>query len=183
MLLANSARRINVKVDPTQLESGLHYAELTGTDPPTPARALSAFAHHRDNPDNPRAHLEIDLTLKKGESTRRFLTVPVGATWADLHIKTRSAANPQRLVLHTLQILPGLSFRSGDERMYLSLTEGQERVESFAVTGGRTLELCFAQYWSSLARPSSNCPCNSMACVRAIAPCLWTAMIWWRISP
>ena len=34
--------------------------------------------------------------------------------------------------------------------MYLSLTEGQERVESFAVTGGRTLELCFAQYWSSL---------------------------------
>ena len=53
-------------------------------------------------------------------------------------------------MLHTLQVLPGLSFRSGDERMYLSLTEGQERVESFAVTGGRTLELCFAQYWSSL---------------------------------
>ena len=38
VLLANSARRINVKVDPTQLEAGLHYAELTGTDPAHPER-------------------------------------------------------------------------------------------------------------------------------------------------
>ena len=152
VLLANSARRINVKVDPTQLEAGLHYAELTGTDPAHPVRGpLVRLPITVVIPEQPEGHTwKSAITLKKGESTRRFLTVPAGATWADLHIKTRSAADPQRLVLHTLQILPGLSFRSGDERMYLSLTEGQERVESFAVTDGRTLELCFAQYWSSL---------------------------------
>jgi len=152
VLLANSTQRINVKVDPTQLEAGLHHAELTGSDPAHPERGpLVRLPITVIIPEQPDGHSwKTDLTLKKGESTRRFLTVPAGATWADLHIKTRSAANPQRLVLHTLQVLPGLSFRSGDERMYLSLTEGQERVESFAVTGGRTLELCFAQYWSSL---------------------------------
>ena len=152
VLLANSTQRINVKVDPSQLEAGLHYTELTGSDPAHPERGpLVRLPITVIIPEQPDGHSwKTDLTLKKGESTRRFLTVPAEATWADLHIKTRSAANPQRLVLHTLQILPGLSFRSGDERMYLSLTEGQERVESFAVTGGRTLELCFAQYWSSL---------------------------------
>ena len=152
VLLANSTQRINVKVDPTQLEAGLHHAELTGSDPAHPERGpLVRLPITVIIPEQPDGHSwKTDLTLKKGESTRRFLTVPAEATWADLHIKTRSAANPQRLVLHTLQVLPGLSFRSGDERMYLSLTEGQERVESFAVTGGRTLELCFAQYWSSL---------------------------------
>ena len=82
-------RRINVKVDPTQLEAGLHYAELTGTTRAPRARALSAFAHHRGNSRATRGHTwKSDLTLKKGESTRRFLTVPAGATWADLHIKT-----------------------------------------------------------------------------------------------
>ena len=152
VLLVNSSTRINVKVDPTQLESGLHFTELTGFDPAYPDRGpLVRLPITVMIPEQSEGTTwQSSLTLKKGEATRRFLEVPVGATWADLHIRTKSAANPQRLVLHTLQLLPGLSFRSGDERMYLSLTEGQERVESFAVTGGRTLELCFAQYWSSL---------------------------------
>ena len=65
VLLANSARRINVKVDPTQLETGLHYAELTGTDRHPERGPLVRLPITVVIPEQPEGHAEIDLTLKK----------------------------------------------------------------------------------------------------------------------
>ncbi len=158
ILLANDSERITVKVDPTGLAPGVHYTEVVGTDADAPQRgALVRVPVTVIIPEKIEgAKWNETLTFKGGDTTRRFLAVPTGATWADLHVRTIKAGTDQRITMHAVQLLPGLSFRAGGERRYLTLREGAVRVESFAVTGGRTLELCLAQYWSSLGEAEAE---------------------------
>ncbi len=158
LLLANSAERINVKVDPTGLEPGVHYTEVIGTDAAdSQGGALVRVPITVIVPEPIEGNTwSTNLTLKGGLPIRRFLAMPPGATWADLHVRTKKAGTDQRVNLHAVQLLPGLTFRAGETEKYLTLREGAERVESFAVTGGRTLELCLAQYWSSLGEAEAE---------------------------
>ncbi len=158
ILLANDSERITVKVDPTGLAPGVHYTEVVGTDADAPQRgALVRVPVTVIIPEKIEgAKWNETLTFKGGDTTRRFLAVPTGATWADLHVRTIKAGTDQRITMHAVQLLPGLSFRTGGERRYVTLREGAVRVESFAVTGGRTLELCLAQYWSSLGEAEAE---------------------------
>ena len=158
ILLANDSERITVKVDPTGLAPGVHYTEVVGTDADAPQRgALVRVPVTVIVPEKIEgAKWNATLTFKGGDTTRRFLAVPTGATWADLHVRTIKAGTDQRITMHAVQLLPGLSFRAGGERRYVTLRKGAVRVESFAVTGGRTLELCLAQYWSSLGEAEAE---------------------------
>ncbi|MBC8325289.1 MAG: S8 family serine peptidase [Verrucomicrobia subdivision 3 bacterium] len=158
ILLANDSERITVEVDPTGLAPGVHYTEVVGTDADAPqGGALVRVPVTVIIPEQVEgAKWKATLTFKGGDTTRRFLAVPTGATWADLHVRTIRAGTDQRITMHAVQLLPGLSFRAGEAERYITLREGAERVESFAVTGGRTLELCLAQYWSSLGEAEAE---------------------------
>ena len=52
------------------------------------------------------------------------------------------------------QLLPHTRYSDTEARHTLTLPPGTEKSLSFAVTGGATLEVTFAQFWSSLG-PSS----------------------------
>jgi tripeptidyl-peptidase-2 len=51
---------------------------------------------------------------------------------------------------HVLQCREGLSFRESEKRDMVTLEPNKEATYSLPVVGGRTVELCLAQFWSSL---------------------------------
>ena len=86
-----------VVVDPTQLESGVHWAEIRGFEeghqdlgpafrlPVTVTRPVSISA------ENPGRWSE-EMSLKPGTLERRFIEVPSGVSWLELRIRAASYA-------------------------------------------------------------------------------------------
>ncbi|MCH7990350.1 MAG: tripeptidyl peptidase II, partial [Planctomycetes bacterium] len=163
ILLSHGGKSFSVRVDPTGLEPGVHYAEVQGYDaenlkrgplfrlPVTVVRQEKLTLQEDPEQNAKRRALSERLKFEPGRVVRRFLTVPMGATWADITLRSHNHNGEQRrFVLHTVQILPGQSFEEHESRQYLSLRPGTDVVRSIPVVGGYTLEFCLAQYWSSL---------------------------------
>ena len=76
---------------------------------------------------------------------------------------------PQSFMLRATALLPHTRYSESEWRSFAQLSAHQETSSAFAVTGGTTLELTLAQYWSR------------QACT---AP--WVRMVqqesWWRIG-
>ena len=91
--------------------------------------------------------------MAPGRIERRFITVPDGATWADLRFQMAPHGNGGRarmFMVHALQAIPGLTNRDGEKNNVVILEPEVPKVVSFPVQPGRTMELAIAQYWSSL---------------------------------
>ncbi len=153
LYLAGSGQSFEVKVDPTGLEPGAHYAEIQAVDSANPSRGpiakvpitvLRAMQAETSS-------VSETLSFKPGQIERRFLHAPQGATWADVSLKlVGDQPDSQRFLLHTVQLVDGASFEEHSQRKFLSLSPGNQAVQSIPIVGGRTLEVCLAQYWSSL---------------------------------
>jgi tripeptidyl-peptidase-2 len=163
ILLSHGGKSFSVRVDPTGLEPGVHYAEVQGYDAENLKRGplfrlpVTVVRHEkmtlREDPEQNGTRLAFSETMEfePGRVVRRFLTVPMGATWIDITIRSHNHNGEQRrFVLHTVQTLPGQSFEEHQSRQFLSLKPGTDVVRSIPVVGGYTLEFCLAQYWSSL---------------------------------
>ncbi|MFT4557170.1 MAG: tripeptidyl-peptidase-2 [Planctomycetaceae bacterium] len=95
-------------------------------------------------------HIE---NMVPGRIERRFIAVPDGATWVDLRFQMEPHENGGRgrmFMVHALQAIPGLTNRDGEKNNVVILEPEVPKVVSFPVQPGRTMELAFAQYWSSL---------------------------------
>ncbi len=154
MLLLHGGESMRVRVDPTKLAPGVHYEEIRGYDSTARGRGPLfrvpvTVIKPIDPPDDGHGWSET-LSFKPGQIERRFFTVPHGATWANLHVRTSSKDEERLLVVHAQQLLPGRHFKATNFEAWLRMGHDAEAVRSFAVEGGRTLELCLAQYWSSL---------------------------------
>ena len=155
LLLMHGGRSFEVRVDPTRLEPGVHYAEIRGFDASRPERGpifripITVVRPLRPDPAEPVAWNET-IRFEPGQVERRFIAVPPGATWADLRIRTVAADARRRLLVHAVQLLPGRASEDGEYKQYITMSPGGEEVRSFPVMGDRTLELALAQYWSSL---------------------------------
>ncbi|PQO44372.1 S8 family serine peptidase [Blastopirellula marina] len=151
--LAYGGRDFEIEVDPTALPPGAHYAEIRGYDADNqdagPLFRLPITVTQTVKQKTPSAYQE-KLKSNAGQVERRFIPVPVGATWADLTIKAGEFAGSRLMIAHTKQLLPQEDSRNVEERSYLRFVAGEVKNVSFAVAEGRTLELCLAQYWNSL---------------------------------
>lgn len=152
--LYHGGRDFQVFVDPGKLEPGVHYTEVVGYD-----------ANHRElgplfrvpitvvkPKDAENQEFSANAKVRPGEITRHFITVPDGATWADISLRMKQSDTPRMLVLHTLERLEDRSFTAMESRQYLRLEPDERKTTSIAVTGGRTMELTIAQFWSSLGQ-------------------------------
>jgi tripeptidyl-peptidase-2 len=161
-LLTSGGASFEVRVDPTELEPGVYFAEVQGRDPERPERGplfRVPVTVTRTTPlegEQP-ASLSGACELGPGESERLFVTVPEGAAWADLRLSIPKDDTPSPAVgrrrafmVHALQIVPGQSFEESQFLDFLGLEPGGSSVHSFDVVPGRTLEVCLARYWSSL---------------------------------
>jgi tripeptidyl-peptidase-2 len=156
LMLTHGGRIFQVHVNPSELEPGVHFAEVRGYDTASPQRGpifrLPITVIRTVEPsDENSSTFAGRLEFEPGRIVRRFFAVPDGATWADLTLRSQTPdGQRRRFVIHPVQILPGESDRDSPTRRYVTLPADTEVVRSFAVIGGHTLELCLAQYWSSL---------------------------------
>lgn len=98
-------------------------------------------------------HLEESLDLEPGRIERRFMAVPDGATWVDLHLAMDphdDGGEHRMFMIHAVQAIPGWTNRDGEKNNFVVLEPGVPKVISFKVQPGRSMEVAFAQYWSSL---------------------------------
>jgi tripeptidyl-peptidase-2 len=157
-MLLHGGNTFEIEVDGSDLEEGVHYTEIVGHDAANPDAGpvfrlpITVIRPHELKDNETRPSWSDSIKLKPGEMERRFFVVPAGAQWADLRIRLDSDNQPKRLVMHALQRVPGYSFGDKELRSFIDLSGGDEIVRSFPVVGGVTLELCLAQYWSSLGK-------------------------------
>jgi tripeptidyl-peptidase II len=176
-VMTSSGLTFEVQADPTKLPPGAHFAEVLGYDADRPTRgplfrvpvtALLPVNGEsvgrpskavRDVAASKRTALEgrptkayrETLSFDPGATCRRFFVVPRGASWCDLSLTPHTDDGENRTILvHKMQALHGESIDDTATLRYVSLANGKPNVQSFAVSTGHLLEVCLAQYWSSL---------------------------------
>eukprot|EP01134_Creolimax_fragrantissima_P002465 CFRG2465T1 len=92
------------------------------------------------------------IKYRPAHMERHVLSVPWGATWADVTVTVSSGApgSSRVFVLHAQQLTPQKGHSTTEYKTRLPVKEGIPLVRSFQVAGGATLELCVAQFWASL---------------------------------
>ena len=154
MVVNALGKGFDLKVDPTRLPEGVHFAKVEGYDASHPGRGplftvpVTVVRPLKISPESD-ARLRLDArTYKPGSIDRHFLAVPEGSTWAEISFRTRALEGNHMLVLHALQVLPGTpcSNRNPTELdKYLQLRPNHEVIERVPVLGGLTLELCLCK--------------------------------------
>ena len=162
LLLTSAGASFEVRVDPTGMPPGVHFAEVQGHDPERPERGPVfrvpvTVAKTTPLGDDQPGSLRGTCEPGPGALERLFVAAPEGAAWADLRlsIPAEEATPPdggrrRMYMVHGIQLVPGQTFQEAAFLDFLALEPGGSAVRSFDVVPGRTLELCLARYWSSL---------------------------------
>ncbi|XP_006813380.1 tripeptidyl-peptidase 2-like, partial [Saccoglossus kowalevskii] len=154
--LMNSARSFSVKVDSSGLTEGSHYTEVCGYDVKCPQSGplfrvpITVIKPCKVHDETYYEMKSDDLTFRAGQIHRRFIAVPVGATWADLTVVSMEKKLPSRFVIHAIQLLPQSAYRTHEYYKFITLPELAESTHAFSVQGGVTLELVIAKWWASI---------------------------------
>jgi tripeptidyl-peptidase-2 len=159
MTLEHGWQRFSVRVDPTGLpEDAVHYGEVRAFDAADRSQGpLFTLPVTVVRPLAPAASFAAVCTCDPGTVHRHFLQVPEGATWADVQVKAHAQAASRVVALQAIQLVPGRPFAERRFEDTVRLEPGEACVRTIAVEGGRTLEVCLAQYWSSL-----GCACYDL---------------------
>ncbi|KAG4304796.1 hypothetical protein PORY_001849 [Pneumocystis oryctolagi] len=151
-LLLNSAGRIfDVQVDPTNLPYGFHYAEIVAYDTVVPRRKLFFIPVTVCKPEPVLKPLISwkNMMLISGYIERKFIFVPEGASYAELRIRVKKVNTPIRIFCHFVQLVPHLRLKETEHKFFLKLCENELISKSVKVIPGLTMEVCFANFWSS----------------------------------
>ncbi|KQK00668.1 tripeptidyl-peptidase 2 isoform X2 [Brachypodium distachyon] len=152
ILLTNNGRSFNIVVNPANISSGLHYYEVYGTDCRAPWRGpifrvpITVIKPIALSGEPPVLTLS-KLYFKSGHIERRFINVPIGASWVEVTMRTSDFDTPRRFFLDTVQISP--LKRPIKWEAVVTFSSPSLKNFSFPVEGGLTLELSIAQFWSS----------------------------------
>ncbi|KAJ7974178.1 tripeptidyl-peptidase 2-like [Quillaja saponaria] len=152
LLLTHNGRSFNLVVDPTKLSEGLHYYEVYGIDCKAPWRGpLFRIPVTITKPEavisRPPQVSYSKMLFQPGHIERRYIEVPLGASWVEATIQTSGFDTSRRFFVDTVQICPlqrPLKWES-----VVTFPSPAAKSFSFSVVGGQTLELTIAQFWSS----------------------------------
>jgi len=163
LLLHHGERNFNIRVDPTALTLGeVHYGEVVAYDSNTPAAGpLFSLPVTVIRPEILEDKTEQDnntcwrrtypkVAYRPGLIVRRFVSPPLGATHAIFTIRGCNIDAPRRFVLHAVQLVPQKMTTPTELEKYLWVAEGSETKVPMKVVGGLTVEVCLAQFWSSI---------------------------------
>lgn len=78
-----------------------------------------------------------------------FLTVPSGATWAEVSIKTGPYEGKKTLVFEAIQFVLGKRTDYCKCTLASRVPGNTTTYKSFPVIGGKSLQLSLGQYWST----------------------------------
>lgn len=152
LMLTNGSRRLDIRIDPTRLAPGAYYEEIRGYDADHAAegpifRIPITVIRPEPLTDADTSTWTQRISFGPGEVVRHFLVAPDDATWVDIRVKNVADNRGLNVInMQALQLIPGHAHSDFGFEDYLRLDEGESVVRSLAVSGGRTMELCFAQY-------------------------------------
>ncbi|GAV79300.1 Peptidase_S8 domain-containing protein/TPPII domain-containing protein [Cephalotus follicularis] len=152
VLLTHNGRSFNIVVDPTTLSDGLHYYELYGVDCKAPWRGpLFRIPVTITKPmavmTRPPIISFSKMSFKPGQIERKYIEVPVGASWVEATMRISGFDTARRFFVDTVQLCP-LQRPSKWESVF-SFSSPTTKSFAFPVVGGLTMELAIAQFWSS----------------------------------
>uniref|UniRef100_A0A0E0CPF6 tripeptidyl-peptidase II n=1 Tax=Oryza meridionalis TaxID=40149 RepID=A0A0E0CPF6_9ORYZ len=152
IMVTNNGRTFNIVVNPVNISSGLHYYEVYGIDCKAPWRGpifrvpITVIKPIALSGEPPALTLS-NLSFKSGHIERRFINVPIGASWVEVTMRTSAFDTPRRFFLDTVQICP--LKRPIKWEAVVTFSSPSLKNFSFPVEDGLTLELSIAQFWSS----------------------------------
>ncbi len=144
-----------VRVDPTGLAPGAHFAEILAYDDQHPERGpmftfpVTVVKGIDLTADDGYTWRET-ITTSNGDLVKRFFHAPKGATWMDVIIERLDTDTSRTLVCHMTQLREEEAFTAHNSRSWLTFDNDDFETRSMRVDGGRTVELALAQNWSSL---------------------------------
>ncbi|KAH0827273.1 hypothetical protein HID58_090586 [Brassica napus] len=111
LLLTHNGRSFNVVVDPTNLGDGVHYFEVYGIDCKAPQRGPLfripvTIIIPKTVANRPPVISFQQMSFVSGHIERRYMEVPLGATWAEATIRTSGFDTTRRFYIDTLQLCP-----------------------------------------------------------------------------
>ncbi|KAK1942457.1 Tripeptidyl-peptidase 2 [Phytophthora citrophthora] len=160
LALMQGGRAFKVLVETKHLSAGEHYGEIVAYDTQNEARgALFTIPVIVIKPEVAESVVTYQKKFQPGDISRRFLTPPQGATWADI-IFTRASTNGEKEVesnasgklymFDALQFQPFVRQSLSSFHKAVFLKPGQEIAFSMDLLGGLTTEFCLGQFWSAL---------------------------------
>ncbi|XP_044468114.1 tripeptidyl-peptidase 2-like isoform X2 [Mangifera indica] len=152
LLLTHNGRSFNILVDPTNLKFGLHYYEIYGVDCKAPGRGpIFRIPIIITKPmavlSRPPLVSFSRMSFMPGHIERRFIEVPVGASWVEATMRTSGFDTTRRFFVDTIQVCP--LQRPIKWESVLMFSSATAKSFAFPVVGGQTMELAVAQFWSS----------------------------------
>ncbi|KAL6541573.1 tripeptidyl-peptidase II Tpp2 [Orobanche gracilis] len=152
LLLTHNGREFKIIVDPTTLSDGLHYYEVSALDCKSPWRGpLFRIPITITKPQSvkcrPPVILFQGMPFVPGHIERKFIGVPIGATWVEVTMKTCGFSTARTFFIDSVQISP--LQRPIKWENVATFSSPSSKFFSFEVKGGRTMELAIAQFWSS----------------------------------
>ncbi|KAG9441237.1 hypothetical protein H6P81_017091 [Aristolochia fimbriata] len=152
LLLTHNGRSFNIVVDPTKLHDGMHYHEVYGIDCNAPWRGpLFRVPITITKPKILKVQPPIicfsGLSFVPGHIERKFLKVPLGASWVEASMRTSGFDTPRRFFVDTVQVSP--LTRPIKWESVVTFSSPSLKSFTFPVEGGQTIELAIAQFWSS----------------------------------
>lgn len=152
LLLTHNGRSFNVVVDPTNLSDGAHYYEVYGIDCKAPWRGplfripvtITKPIALKNEP--PLITLQL-MQFIPGKIERKYIEVPVGATWAEATMRASGFDTARRFFVDAVQICPLRRPIKWESVVTFSCPAAKSF--AFGVEGGQTMELAIAQFWSS----------------------------------
>jgi len=152
LYLYHTGRTFSIEVDPTKLAPGVHFTEIEGYY--ADRESLGPRFRLPITVIVPQSHVALKsnktLKLTPGDIARQFITVPRGATWANVKLVAKDTEIEKRFVLHTIQRLEGRAYNTAEKQVYMTLKPGETKFVALPVVEEKTIELTLAQYWSSL---------------------------------
>ncbi|GMP24513.1 hypothetical protein CsSME_00001756 [Camellia sinensis var. sinensis] len=87
------------------------------------------------------------MTFLPGHIERKYIKVPIGASWVEATLRTSGFDTARRFFVDTVQISPLQRPMKWESVITFSCPSAKSF--AFPVEGGRTMELVIAQFWSS----------------------------------
>ena len=167
LLLNNETRAFGVDIDTASLAQGqVHYAEIRGLDtmdqggeedgenslgPEVLFRVpITAIVPEEVPQDGAYKLSWPQLSYSPGTVQRKFVAVPEGATFVKISVTTGAFDAGRRFLLHMVQLLPSNSCRENQFKKYVAARGQETHTFVHRVRSNHTLEVCLAQFWSSL---------------------------------
>ncbi|MEM1328977.1 MAG: S8 family serine peptidase [Planctomycetota bacterium] len=152
MHLVHNGNYMRVRVDPTDLDEGLHYGEVVGYDADRPERGpLFTLPVTVIKPSEVDEGFTYTRRIEQvpGEIERQFIEIPPGATWADISVRRLDDDTPRWVVVHAMQLIEQHSASHMNNEFWINLETDEAERRSFAVVGGGTLEVASTNYWNN----------------------------------